>query len=433
MQASPPKEKPNSSPAATFLAGGLLALSPIPGGNVAGALMCMSSAYRMIQTKQSPIAATTALLSEVWNGFAECWSEPAEQGLQLSQEIVTNAKQQLPWTQILETEAVEQLNRNTDWLKPILEMDVSTKRVYHFGVCGEPGDGKTQLLLMAVNSFLTKYPQGKVLIHDLDFENNNEPDRPAWFGLEIGKHVFTETSDVQVFGDAIHHEFNKRSKPCNHEPMLIVIDEFNNLMGELSDAQRDDLIALLTRVKNRGGKRGMQLAIATQKLAVGELKINRAFITSLDWIVLQRATLKKWVTDNLGLVDETLAEFRDCMRQIKRMGRVDGVRPCITLMTDEVTLRAVPGAASLPESVTLVTPESKGEQWINNLLEMFPEILEDVEKGAYESLRALTENEDFKVIVKDFDGSSIQRKSTDFRYVALKNWWDSLDSQKNTP
>lgn len=433
MQVSPPKDdsKKDPTPAAIFTSGLLLAVSPIPGGNVAGSIMCMSSAYRMIEGKQNPLQAVSALLSEVWNGFSECWSEPAEQGLQLSSEIITNAKAQLPWTEILEAEAINELNKDTQWLKPIIEMDMATKRVRHFGVCGEPGDGKTRLLLMTVNAFLSKYPKGKVLIFDIEFENNNAPDTPAWFGLDVGKQVFTDSTKVITFMDAIKSEFRGRSNADDHEPMLIVIDEFNNLMSELSDDNRDDLISLLTIIKNRGGKRGMQLAIATQRLEVGELKINRAFISSLDWIILRRASLKRWVTTNLGLVDETLSEFRSVMRQIKRMGPITGVRPCITLMGDEVTLRSVPGSDSLPETVTLVSPETKGDQWLKTLFETYPEIEEEIKSGAWKSLRSLTDDDNFKIIVKDLDGTFIDRRDTDYRYVSLKQYWDNLHTEKS--
>ena len=175
----------------------------------------------------------------------------------------------------------------------------------------------------------------------------------------------------------------------------------------------------------------MQLAIATQRVEVGELKINRAFISSLDWIILRRASLKRWVTTNLGLVDETLSEFRSVMRQIKRMGPITGVRPCITLMGDEVTLRSVPGSDSLPETVTLVSPETKGDQWLKTLFETYPEIEEEIKSGAWKSLRSLTDDDNFKIIVKDLDGTFIDRRDTDYRYVSLKQYWDNLHTEKS--
>ncbi|MEO1399637.1 MAG: hypothetical protein AAFV72_00095 [Cyanobacteria bacterium J06635_1] len=433
MQASNPKTNP--APAAIMLGGGAIALASFPGANVIGALMVMSSAWRMIEAKQTPIEAVEALVKEVWGGFADCFSGPAEQGLSLSREIVTNAGDQMPWAQYLELKAVEELNHDTGWLKPIVEMDAATKRVRHFGVCGEPGDGKTLLLLMTVNAFLTKYPTGKVLIHDLDFDNNHNPDagQPAWYGLELGKQVFTEVSDIDIFADVIEDEFTARTGQHQHPPMLIVIDEFNNLMGELSEKSREAFISLLGKVKNRGGKRGMQLAIATQRLEVGELKINQAFISSLDWIVLRGASAKRWVTKNLGMIDEPLADFRAAARKIQRMGKVDGVRPCVAYMGGEVDLKAVPGADTLPDTVELVSPKSKGQQWIESLFQAYPEILDATEANEFENLKALTMDGNFKTIVKAFDGSIIQRKTSDFRYVALRDWWDSLEAEKLPP
>ena len=205
-----------------------------------------------------------------------------------------------------------------------------------------------------------------------------------------------------------------------------MVDEFNNLLSELDEKTRAKTVEQLNTIKNRGGKRLIQFAIASQAADVEGLGLSQAFVRSLDWVVLKRSALTDGATRNMGLRSTLKQRFTELANKLEDLPtQCEGIRPCITYLSKELTLTGVPDLSDLPYRLEIQTPQDAASTWLTQLLREYPQILLKLQDGEITSKTQLKNTID--PLLRN-QGERVLKRSLkeDARWAEISRRWSQL-------
>lgn len=295
-------------------------------------------------------------------------------------QLVSNVLNQTPIGKLIELDLSRELKLDGSWMQQLITVDRDTERLRSFGVLGEPGDGKSYLLRYVIYHFIRQHPTGQVYIHDIDLARTIKKwGEGAWYGLPVGEVVY---SDPEDFPRIVRTIANTIKQSGDDAPILLVVDEFNNLLSELDEKTRAKTVEQLNTIKNRGGKRLIQFAIASQAADVEGLGLSQAFVRSLDWVVLKRSALTDGATRNMGLRPTLKQRFTELADKLEDLPtQFEGFRPCITYLSKDLALTGVPDLSDLPYRLDIQTPQDAASTWLAQFLTQHPQLCLKVQDG----------------------------------------------------
>ena len=339
-------------------------------------------------------------------------------------QLVSNVLNQTPIGKLIELDLSRELKLDGSWMQQLITLDRDTERLRSFGVLGEPGDGKTYVLRYVIYHFIRQHPTGQVYIHDIDLARTVKKwGAGAWYGLPVGEVVY---SDPEDFPRIVRTIANTIKQSGDDSPILLVVDEFNNLLSELEEKTRAKTVEQLNTIKNRGGKRLIQFALASQAADVEGLGLSQAFVRSLDWVVLKRSALTDGATRNMGLRSTLKQRFTELADKLEDLPtQFEGFRPCITYLSKELALTGVPDLSDLPYRLDIQTPQDAASTWLAQFLTEHPHLLLKVQDGEITSKTQLGNTID--PILKE-KGERVLRRSDrkDERWAEISRRWPQL-------
>ncbi|HEY9763473.1 MAG TPA: hypothetical protein V6D07_13160 [Trichocoleus sp.] len=427
MPTSNPSEHEKAATGALFLLGSAISFGANP---FVGACIGTAAYARMQQRKFGLLQSVAAVWPLVREPIQAALEGLTAGGKEHSGEVLSTILSQTPLLKHFELQLKERLALDGAWLEALVTLNPKTERLRSFGVLGEPGDGKSWLLRYALLKFIRSYPKGRVYIHDIDLELTKKKwGEAAWFGLPEGQVVFSDPHDFELLVKQISNELDD---PTDDTPILLVIDEFNNLMPKFSEKTQQRLGLQLEQIKNRGGKRLIQFAIASQAIDVAGLGLRRAFIRSLDWVVLRMASQVGGVYDNLGLRESQKKEFNALVDQLVDLPEsIDDFWPCITFIGKQLALTGVPDLSWMPPVLTIISPDEKATSWLLELFEAQPELLYRVQAGEISSRTQFGNILD--PMLRAAGEKILKRNSSDSRWKEIAARWDDIVAQKWPP
>ena len=429
MQTSNPKsvsDLEKASQGTLFVLGGVVSFTAAP---FVGACIGSLAIWRMQRKGYGlfqALGATYNLLQESINDLFE-----ANQADINPTQLISTVINQTPIGKLIELDLSRELKLDGSWMHQLITLDPDTERLRSFGVLGEPGDGKSYLLRYVIYHFIRQHPTGQVYIHDIDLARTIKKwGEGAWYGLPVGEVVY---SDPEDFPRIVRNIANTIKQSGDDSPILLVVDEFNNLLADLDEKVREKTIQQLGTIKNRGGKRLIQFAIASQAADVEGLGLSQAFVRSLDWVVLKRSALTDGVTRNMGLRPTLKQRFTELADKLEDLpSQFQGFRPCVTYLSKELALTGVPDLSGLPFRLDITSPEDAANTWLTQFLTRHPEVLELVEDGVIQNKTQFV-REAINPILRKNEEPLIQTKNEDARWVELGRSWKNIVIQGLPP
>jgi len=304
-------------------------------------------------------------------------------------------------------------------------------------VFGKSGAGKTSYMLHDVFEFKRQYPNGKLIIIDLDYGHSHEGREPnTWYTLPTynGKNeseavVYVTLRDALTAIDAVEHEFNTRIRDRGDrlsqqkkfdEPWLLVIDEEPGIAGDLKEkteegAEKSELEAFLffiDQILRRGKKQGMYALIGTQSLAVGSTKIHTDSLAQYDLVCLGKSVKNTKYLNWAGIVGD---ERKQVLQVIEAMEK-QYARLAVVRDDDEISVRVVPEFdPSLDVDVQVF--DSIAREELNEFLQ--PEAMQRIKE-------AIANGESKTAASRAFN---LRRSLDDPRYRQFTEVWDALNEE----
>lgn len=177
-------------------------------------------------------------------------------------------------------------------------LDLGDDRLPHMLVAGGTGSGKTIFLYSVVLSLVTAHT-AKTL--ELVIIDPKQTDFTVFGGLphlRDGEIIIDADRGVEAVKAIAEHDMQQRSEllqkaKCRDikaynlanpkkiiRPLVVVIDEYADLVSVLSKKERDDFERVISRVTARGRNVGIHLVLATQRptadVVTGNIKANMA-------------------------------------------------------------------------------------------------------------------------------------------------------------
>ena len=363
--------------------------------------------------------ATGGTIKDCFTSVIDELSRPAEGH---TGEIISAVLEQIPVLKHFELEMRQSLDAEGEWLEALVRMNPKTERMRSFGVLGEPGDGKSWILRFVILRFLDQYPNGRIFIHDMELkETTKKLGDGAWFGLPVGTVVYETPEDFKHIIKFVSKELDS---PTDDSPILLVVDEMNNLLKKFSEKEQGRIMSALDDIKNRGGKRRIQFAIASQASDVKGSGLSEAFIRALDWVILRTAAQVGSIHRNMGLRESQKKQFDDMVDDLEGLPEIEGVYPCITYVEKKLTLTAVPDLGWMPMQLTIKSPAEASLEWFRRILAAHPDLLSKVQEGQLTSRTQFGNALD--AILRDAGEPLLRRRDTDLRWKEIREHWDSM-------
>jgi hypothetical protein len=302
-------------------------------------------------------------------------------------------------------------NLGTDWL-----LELSSEN--NLALLGDQGEGKSYALRYLAYHFVKRH-QGncRLYVHDIE-DGFGHGERFNWFGLERNQYLFTEPDDLPRILRAVMED-------ADGLPTLILIDEVNNAMDELSDEQKQDAQKAFKAIRNRGKKRKVQFVVGTQDNNVEDLGLNTAAIRKMVWVIYPKMARFKTSYRNLDLDEGGKEQLAAALGQMQELKPKPTDHPVIVFYAGNVSLRSIPEVKGLPKTLELVD-ESKSGDWFENWFEEHP----DFPMGNINSKSGLVNKVNQKLSAEKKQGiyhdSLIKRSPDDYRYLSICHWWDSF-------
>ncbi|MBD2025255.1 hypothetical protein [Leptolyngbya sp. FACHB-711] len=283
-------------------------------------------------------------------------------------QLLTSALKQMPMGDRIAEQFINRTGLKSDWF------DSFESRP--FVVCGESGDGKTFLLKYRVQRFIQAYPDGELLICDIDYGSSHKGSEPnTWFGLPVGKVVQVEPEDITATIKYVADELEARAKSSHQtegdrpqkKPLLLVIDEWVSYYQSLSGKEQDEVIELIRKFNVRGLKQNVHVVLGLHSLAVGETGLDKALIRKFDVLMLRRAAQEPDNYMNIGATSDRVSAAIDRIRGLPKV--IKGLRPCVVYADKELSVKALPHL-EVNEAIELVaTPEpiDPDQQWLDEI------------------------------------------------------------------
>ncbi|MHB1876363.1 MAG: FtsK/SpoIIIE domain-containing protein, partial [Streptosporangiaceae bacterium] len=234
-------------------------------------------------------------------------------------------------------------------------------------VSGAVGQGKSNLLMVLVHSWATRYAPGELDLYLLDFKDGvtlyplaPHPDREGWLpharvlGLEsdrayggaVLRHLVNEferrAAIIRPYGDNITRY--RRSQPSAAMPrIIVVIDEFQVLFEEDDELARAALLNL-ERLAKKGRAYGIHLVLASQTLSG-----ITAMLSKQDGIFAQfpiRLALKNSAAESRAVLDQHNTEaarlrYRGELIVNTDFGQAEANRRAVVALADPAELAAL--------------------------------------------------------------------------------------------
>ena len=300
-----------------------------------------------------------------------------------------------------------QQDLGTDWL---LALSADNNLAF----LGDQGEGKSYALHYLAYHFV-KAHQGncRLYVHDIE-DGRGHGEQFNWFGLEHGKYRFTDAHDLVYILHAVMDD-------ADGLPTLVLIDEVNNAIDELSEEEHQELKQAFKAVRNRGKKRQVQFAIGTQDNNVEDLGLNQAAIRKLVWVIFPRMARFKSSYRNLDLDDEGKDQLKAAQGQLAAYQPKPTDHPVIVSYAGNVSLRNLPEVENLPETLVF----NPSDDWLKTWLETHP----NCELTAHNSIRSLVDGINEILRQEKTDGLTadtlIKRDASDYRYQSIKTYWEA--------
>ena len=202
-------------------------------------------------------------------------------------------------------------------------LDLGDDRLPHMLVAGGTGSGKTIFLYSVVLSLVTAHTSKTLELVIID---PKQTDFTVFGGLPHlgdGEIIIDADRGVEAVKAIAEHDMQERSEllqkaKCRDikaynlanpkkiiRPLVVVIDEYADLVSVLSKKERDDFERVISRITARGRNVGIHLILATQRptadVVTGNIKANMAAVRI-------SFSLPSRERDSLVILDEPGAE-----------------------------------------------------------------------------------------------------------------------------
>lgn len=239
-------------------------------------------------------------------------------------------------------------------------------------ICGESGDGKSKTLVYVLTRFLQANSNGQcqVYIGDPDYGSSHGDSEPnTWLGLKLGKHIAITALDIYLMVKHVSKIVDDRadqtamaisqgqSKP-KFNPVLFVLDEAPNVMGQLEEKLRDDVKLAIANILRRGLKQNVTFKLGTQSLAVGSLHLTQDLLRQIEIVMLWRAAQ---VAENYSNIGAKKQETEQITSSVGMLPRKLGDRfVCAVFAEKKLTIRGIPTIGEIT-----ITAAGESEIFIN--------------------------------------------------------------------
>lgn len=303
----------------------------------------------------------------------------------------------------------------TDWINELAGKS-------NIGLLGDQGEGKSFLLRYFLYQFLRSHnfnlSKCRVFIHDIENGLGHGEQITPWLGL----------SDTYVYSDpddfvSILQEIDKSIDRPDFTPTLLIVDEFNNTLDELSKTQLETVWSVLKSIRNRGKKRKIHMVFSTQDINVSDLGLSQAIIRKTDWVVYPKMSQSSANFTNFGLSPDAEKLRSSLATELKNIDRSGEIYPVLLYRDKTFSLVRIPDLSALPETLPVATELTPSEWW-----DMFSKE-HGLDLSDYTSTRKLIDGVNDILRVKG--DPLISRKNTDRRYCLLRGLKDGVNASSN--
>lgn len=303
---------------------------------------------------------------------------------------------------------------STDWIEEIAGKS-------NLGLLGDQGEGKSFLLRYILYQFLRSHDfnlsKCRVYIHDME-NGLGHGEKSTWLGLN-DSYVYSDPDDFV----SILQDIERTIDRPDFIPTLLITDEFNNLLDELSKEQRETVDTVLKAIRNRGKKRKIHLVFSTQDINVSDLGLNQAIIRKMDWIIYpkmcQAANFR-----NFNLSTDCEAHRAKLTTELKSIDRVSGIFPVLLYRDKSFSLVRIPDLTGLPTELPTETELTPMDWW-----ETFTRSHPEIDPNQYTSIRKLVDG--VNDVLRGEGQPLINRKLSDPRYCLLRDLKDGVNASSN--
>ncbi|MFM6834814.1 MAG: hypothetical protein ACKPKK_12465 [Dolichospermum sp.] len=160
-------------------------------------------------------------------------------------------------------------------------------------VFGSKGSGKSVYLAYEAIAFLTHYPDGELRIGDKHFDE----DQSRWLPgvpTDILLNQFVAKKPEQILKmfrrakQLLDYRIDKGIKQNHSEckPFKLICDEFDSFIMELTDAEKTEVINIITQTQNEGRKYLINITLGTHSLKKEQIGIDSSVLFQMDVLCL---------------------------------------------------------------------------------------------------------------------------------------------------
>ncbi|MFM6670433.1 MAG: hypothetical protein ACKPJO_09930 [Dolichospermum sp.] len=160
-------------------------------------------------------------------------------------------------------------------------------------VFGSKGSGKSVYLAYEAIAFLTHYPDGELRIGDKHFDE----DQSRWLPgvpTDILLNQFVAKKPEQILKmfrrakQLLNYRIDKGIKQNHSEckPFKLICDEFDSFIMELTDAEKTEVINIITQTQNEGRKYLINITLGTHSLKKEQIGVDSSVLFQMDVLCL---------------------------------------------------------------------------------------------------------------------------------------------------
>ena len=393
---------------------------------VAGATLTTFGVMTAARKGVRPDAAVGAYSNEVMEALTELFNPDSVD--HNARRVVSAVAAQVPLLKQLQ-DSYTRLSEDPQFFNALVTLDPAAKRFQPLVIGGLPGEGKTRIIQKLVERFTLLNPEGQVMVFDPEYHfNQADANGSPWpEHLVLGTHIFDNLAGLNTIRTTLK---NRLATTKQTTPLLIVLDEFNNLksfpgMPE-EDAYYTEFLRELKVAYNRAGKRNVMLVTGVQRIGAQETGMPLEYLSSFPWLIFPKLAKSKRLQTVLGLEETQKRTFLEVIAQVDEITAINNptLHPAVYVTPERIDWKLIPHFTG-HEITEVIEP---GLDWLLKVWQACPHIIQAIEAG---EIKTRTELADPALPYQEelaelLDESKLQRKTSDPRWQALAKHWDSL-------